>query len=227
MLKRVLEPEVMDSPDEAAAYDDMDHTEVNQRFVGDLIAFVNDGGLSTAILDVGTGTGQIPIELCRQATGCRVIGIDLSPSMIDLGRSNVREAGFASRISLELVDAKQLPFADGEFPVVISNSIVHHIPEPFGVLAESVRVTAPGGAVFFRDLLRPPDDAAVKRLVHLYAGHDDETQQRLFDDSLRASLSLAEVRDIVRQLGFDPMSVRTTSDRHWTWAARKRSAHDD
>ena len=38
MLKRVLEPEVMDTPEEAIAYDEMDHSEVNRRFVADLLA---------------------------------------------------------------------------------------------------------------------------------------------------------------------------------------------
>ncbi len=222
MLKRVLEPEVMDSAEDAAAYDSMDHSEVNRKFVDDLLSFAANDELRGQILDIGTGTAQIPIELCRRTGDCNVLAIDLSTSMLEVGRANVARAGLADRISLELVDAKQLPDDDGAFRAVISNSIVHHIPEPKAVLAEAVRVTAPGGVLFFRDLLRPPDDAAVKRLVRQYAGHETEYQRKLFDDSLRASLTLLEVRDIAGKLGFDPMSVRTTSDRHWTWATRKR-----
>jgi len=44
----------------------------------------------------------------------------------------------------------------------------------------------------------------------------------MFDDSLRASLTLAEIRALVGAQGFDPGRVRQTTDRHWTWAAQVR-----
>jgi ubiquinone/menaquinone biosynthesis C-methylase UbiE len=222
MLSRVLEPEVMDTPDEAAAYDAMDHAAVNAAFVTDLLRFCGNDALRDTVLDLGTGTARIPMELCARVSSCRVLAVDLSVSMIELGRANVSGGGLSDRIDLQIVDAKDLPFDEGQFATTISNSIVHHIPDPAPVLAEVVRVTTSGGVLFFRDLLRPPDDAAVRRLVNTYAGDEDDTPQRLFDDSLRASLTLHEMRDIVKELGFDPASVKTTSDRHWTWATRMR-----
>ena len=48
-----------------------------------------------------------------------------------------------------------MPFAAGSFPAVMSNSIVHHIPDPRTVFAEIARVAAPGATIFVRDLLRP------------------------------------------------------------------------
>ncbi|NIL95652.1 MAG: methyltransferase domain-containing protein [Planctomycetales bacterium] len=220
-MDRVLEPEVMDSFAEAVAYDAMDHGAVNRAFVADLCDFGGPDSLPGRVLDIGTGTGRIPIELCLQLAGCTVLGIDLSSSMIELGRQNIVTAGLPDRVELALADAKQLPYDEGQFDVTISNSIVHHVPDPRVVLAEAVRVTAADGILFFRDLLRPPDDAAVRRLVRTYAAAEDEGQQRLFEDSLRASLTLLEIRDIVAMLGYDPAGVQTTSDRHWTWAARK------
>ena len=80
MLPRTLEPEVMDSADEARDYDAMDHGAVNRAFVADFLAIWD--GLNP-ILDVGTGTAQIPIELCRQAATARVTGIDLAEYMLD------------------------------------------------------------------------------------------------------------------------------------------------
>jgi ubiquinone/menaquinone biosynthesis C-methylase UbiE len=221
MLPRVLEPEVMDSPEEARDYDAMDHAQVNRAFVADfLTAWAGEG----PVLDVGTGTAQIPVELCRQAPRVRVVGIDLAEHMLAVGRVNVRHAGMEERIRLECVDAKALPYPRGTFAAVISNSIVHHIPEPRAVLAEMVRVTAPGGTLFVRDLLRPEDDAAVHRLVRAYAGDANARQQQMFAVSLRAALTLAEVRALARRLGFDPEQVRQTTDRHWTWHARQPAA---
>jgi ubiquinone/menaquinone biosynthesis C-methylase UbiE len=228
-LSRVLEPEVMDTPDEASAYDRMDHAEVNRRFVSDLLSAAEAAGVNlnatelvtAELLDLGTGTALIPIELCLHAPAVRICAVDAAQSMLDLAAARVRDAGFDDRIRLELVDAKRLPYGEGHFGGVISNSIIHHLPEPALALAEAVRVTAPSGMLFFRDLLRPADQATLEQLVDTYAAGADDRQRGLFADSLHAALSLDEMRQLVAALGFDPLGVTQTSDRHWTWAAVK------
>jgi ubiquinone/menaquinone biosynthesis C-methylase UbiE len=215
MLPRVLEPEVMDSPAEARDYDAMDHSQVNRVFVADFLALWDGRG---PVLDVGTGTAQIPVELCRQSATAAVTAIDLAEHMLALGRENVRRAGLEGRVRLEPGDAKRLPYAAGSFGAVISNSIVHHIPEPAAVLAEMARVLSPGGRLFVRDLLRPPDEATLRHLVDTYAAGANDHQRQMFGDSLRAALTLEEVRALVTSLGFDPATVQQTTDRHWTWA---------
>lgn len=217
MLQRILEPEVMDSAEEACDYDAMDHREVNQRFVADLLA---TGADVSSTLDLGTASAQIPIELCRRQPNAHVVAIDAARAMLELANINVRAAGFAARIELQCVDAARLPFADASFRTVISNSIVHHIPEPQTVLAEAVRVCAPGGTLFFRDLLRPGDLVALKHLVETYAAGANAHQRQLFRDSLHAALSLEEIRQFVAALDFAAESVQPTSDRHWTWCVQ-------
>jgi ubiquinone/menaquinone biosynthesis C-methylase UbiE len=219
----MYEPEVMDTAQDAFDYDQMDHAEVNRLFASDFLAMLAAAGISDDIevLDLGTGTAQIPIELCRQSSRLRVVATDLSAEMLRLAKENVARAGMANRIRLQLVDAKQLPFADGAFTAVVSNSIVHHIPAPEYPLAEAVRVTCRGGLLFVRDLARPRDDFSVARLVRMYAADCNEHQRQLFDDSLRAALSVGEIRSIVSHLGFDRDTVTVTSDRHWTWSAKR------
>jgi ubiquinone/menaquinone biosynthesis C-methylase UbiE len=217
-LPRVLEPEVMDSAEEARDYDAMDHAAVNRAFVVDFLAFWDGVG---PVLDVGTGTAQIPVELCRQHAGVSVVAIDAAEHMLALGRANVEAGGLGGRIRLERCDAKAMPFRDGEFGAVISNSIVHHIPEPSAVLAEMLRVLRPGGWLFVRDLLRPDDEAALRQLVNLHAAGANDHQRRMFAESLHAALSLDELRAMVARLELPPEGVRQTTDRHWTWAARK------
>ncbi|HEY1860580.1 MAG TPA: class I SAM-dependent methyltransferase [Gemmataceae bacterium] len=219
MLPRVLEPEVMDTAEEARDYDSMDHATVNRVFVADFLA-AWDGG--NPLLDVGTGTAQIPIELCRQALTANVIAVDLAEEMLQVGRENVRRAGLQDRLVLKCCDAKHLPFPDGAFAAVISNSIMHHIPDPSEVVAEVVRVTRPRGTVFIRDLLRPTNQEMLGRLENLYAGNANAHQQKMFADSLRAALTLDEMRRLVSAIGFDPSAVLQTTDRHWTWTAIKK-----
>jgi ubiquinone/menaquinone biosynthesis C-methylase UbiE len=148
-----------------------------------------------------------------------VIAIDAAQHMLAVAQVNVQQDGFERRIQLQFCDAKRMPFAAGSFAAVVSNSIVHHIPEPHGVLAEMARVTAPGGTIFVRDLMRPDNDAMVQHLVATYAGDANAHQQKMFEESLRAALTLDEIRALVRELGFDPETVRQNSDRHWTWCA--------
>jgi ubiquinone/menaquinone biosynthesis C-methylase UbiE len=223
MLSRVLEPEVMDTREEALAYDAMDHSEVNRRFVDDVLAAHAAQGLEPKgeWLDLGTGTALIPIELCRRVQGVRVVALDLSRAMLDVAAGNVSAAQLSGRIALVCQDAKRLPYRDGQFAAVTSNSIVHHIPGPAAVLTEAWRVLVAGGLMFVRDLLRPRDDATVKHLVDTYAAGATAHQRQMFDDSLRAALTLEEIRALVQPLGVDPVSVTQTTDRHWTWACRK------
>ncbi len=223
MLSRILEPEVMDTEEEARDYDAMDHSAVNRVFVADFLAAWDHPGRGV-VLDVGTGTAQIPIELCRQHRAVGVTGIDLAEHMLAIGRRNVERAGLTDRIILGRIDAKRIPWGDSCFHAVISNSIVHHIPEPRQVFEEMVRMAAAGGLLFVRDLLRPADDAAVRSLVDLYAAGANDHQRQMFGDSLRAALTLDEVRDLVAVLGFDPDTVKQTTDRHWTWTAPKQGA---
>jgi ubiquinone/menaquinone biosynthesis C-methylase UbiE len=149
------------------------------------------------------------------------MAVDAAVNMLEIARYNIEIASLIDRIQLDHVDGKRLPHENDRFAAVISNSIVHHIPEPMAVLHEAVRVTAPGGSLFFRDLFRPADENALQQIVKTYAGQENEHQQKMFADSLRAALTVDEMRDLVVQLGFTPETVQATSDRHWTWIAAK------
>jgi ubiquinone/menaquinone biosynthesis C-methylase UbiE len=218
MLTRILEPELMETPEEARNYDEMDHAEVNRRFVDDLLAA---GDIRGDILDLGTGTALIPIELCRRINDCRIMAADAAVSMLELARYNVEIVGLGQRIQLAHVDAKHMPFADAMFDVVMSNSIIHHIPEPLAALREAARVLKPGGLLFFRDLLRPTTNDELDHLVATYAGNENAHSQQMFRNSLHAALTLDEVRALAQLIGVPSDKITQASDRHWTLSARR------
>jgi ubiquinone/menaquinone biosynthesis C-methylase UbiE len=174
------------------------------------------------LLDVGTGPARIPIALCRVDAKAHVLAIDLAAHMLAIAERNVAEAGLADRIALQRADAKALPYAAGSFEAVVSNTIVHHIPDPGPVLAALVRHVAPGGTLFVRDLARPDHLADLEQLVALHAGNEPPAARALFEASLHAALTVAEVRAIVGPLGLPADSVRMTSDRHWTWVWKRQ-----
>lgn len=219
MIPRVLEPEVMDIPEEAADYDSMDHSRVNRAFVDDLLDSLAVASPATRLLDVGTGTARILVELRRSGFAGPITGIDLAREMLSLGRQNIVDAQLTG-IELEQVDAKLLPYADGFYDVVISNSIVHHIPQPERVFREMRRVLQAGGLLFVRDLLRPPSAADVEELVARHAGGESVAQQQLFRQSLHAALTLEEVAALLQSVGINDGQLVQTSDRHWTLSWR-------
>jgi ubiquinone/menaquinone biosynthesis C-methylase UbiE len=236
MMDRVLEPEVMDTPEEARDYDAMDHATVNVKFCDDLLAFANRDGRpplgrrAARVVDFGTGTALIPIELCARAADVTVVAIDLAENMLALAHANVARTKLGDRVLLEKVDAKDTPYEEGAFGATISNSLVHHIPKPERCLAEMWRVTARGGLLFVRDLYRPPSDVEVDRLVVLHAGKAPadpklvppyESQRALLRASLCASMTVTEVIAMVAPLGIPASAVAMTSDRHWTLACEK------
>ncbi|MEX0611579.1 MAG: methyltransferase domain-containing protein [Pirellulales bacterium] len=233
MLPRILEPELMDTAEDAREYDAMDHAAVNSQFVTDLLNALTDRSLQTSassvesrpvlrVLDLGAGTAQIPIELARRAPAVHTTAVDAAESMLAVARENIAKVGLKDRIELVLTDAKHLPFDDGSYSVVVSNSILHHIAEPREVIAEAIRVATPGGLLFHRDLARPRDEAHLSRLVDTYAGDATSYQRKLFADSLRAALTLVEMRALVANFGLPSSTVQLSSDRHWTWDGQKR-----
>ena len=224
-LPRVLEPEVMDTVEEAVDYDSMDHGQVNRQFVDDLLAFCScaAGGttLQGTILDLGTGTALIPLELLsRGCVSASILASDLSLEMLRLADRHVRQNGHSRSVLPLFSDAKTLPLGDASCDVVMSNSIVHHIPSPLDVFREMRRVIRPGGTLFVRDLMRPASDAQVEHFVVTYAGEENEHQKQMFRQSLHAALTVEEVRQFLAESGFNPDWVAASSDRHWTIAGR-------
>ncbi len=213
VLPRVLEPEVMDTWEESIAYDAMDFTEVNTSFAREAVELGPEAGL---VLDAGTGTARIPILLCQLRSHWNIVGIDLSENMLKIGATNIDRADLKDRIQLQRVDVKKMPYPDNGFDMVISNTIVHHLPDPMPFWCELRRVLKPGGGILVRDLLRPESDRAVEALVSSIGTDYDPHQAKLFRDSLYAAFTLEEVTEMVDRAGLEGVRIYQSSDRHWT-----------
>lgn len=215
---RLLEPELIDTREEAELYDQMDHEAVNRQFVDDLLA---EGDLGSDVVDLGTGTALIPIELCRRVTNVRVMAIDASAEMLDLANRRLELESLKGRIELVQADCKRLAgFEPAIADTVICNSLIHHLPDPVLAVAAAKRLLKPGGRLFVRDLFRPSTAAAVESLVAAHAASEPEAARQMLRDSLFAALTLDEARKMFADCGFDPADLRMTSDRHWTFSGR-------
>lgn len=212
-MQRSLEPEVMDSWEEAVEYDAMDFSQVNAAFAQ---RAVDLGPPEGKVLDAGTGTARIPVLICQQRPQWQITAIDLAKNMLDIGSQHVEKAGLQTQILLECVDAKHLPYPDENFDLVISNSLVHHLPDPLPFLLEIKRVLKPNGGILLRDLIRPIDEEAVNNLVKSIGTEYSTHQKQLFRDSLHAAFTLDEVDRLISAAGLLNVRIYQSSDRHWT-----------
>lgn len=212
-MERILEPEVMDTLEEAIEYDAMDFTEVNTAFAQQAIPLAPQ---EAKVLDVGTGTARIPIIIAQQRQGWQITGIDLARSMLDIGVKNLRQANLESQILLETVDAKQMPYSDHQFDLVISNSLLHHLPNPLPFLRELKRVLKPKGGILLRDLLRPASEAMLNQMVDEIGEDYSPHQKQLFADSLQAAFTLEEISELMEKAGIENVKIYQSSERHWT-----------
>ncbi len=208
----------MDTWLEATAYDAMDFESVNTAFTTDAIDLDPH---AIKILDVGTGTARIPILMCQQRPQYLITAIDLAQSMLIIGQRNVEAAGLNQRIRLDRVDSKRMPYPDLEFDMIVSNSLVHHVPDPLSLFQEFKRLVRPGGAILIRDLIRPENGTIVNNLVAKIGEGYDAHQQQLFRDSLNAALTLTEVQELIDRVGLAQVKLSQSSDLHWT-IERKR-----
>lgn len=215
----------MDTVEEAVDYDSMDHSSVNRIFVSDLLQLLNSSGSSQDgelhVLDLGTGTALIPIELQNSSDQFdSVLACDLSTEMLKIASQHLNGTPLENSILPVFCDAKRLPMADQSCRLIMSNSIVHHIPEPADVFREMRRVIHSDGVLFVRDLMRPSSVEQIDSIVQTYAGDENAHQKKMFRESLHAALTVAEVQDLLTQAGFPADWVTATSDRHWTIAGK-------
>ena len=112
-------------------------------------------GSSDVILDVGTGTAQIPVTVATQSEpGSISIGLDITPAMLRCGRANVSANGVGSRVRLVCASAMNMPFAAGHVDSVICGFAMHHLDVP-RMLAETRRVLREGGQLVLACVAAP------------------------------------------------------------------------
>ena len=148
------------------------------------------------VLDLGSGAGfDCFLAAERVGSGGRVVGVDMTPEMVDRARSLADERGL-DHVEFRLGEIEHLPVADGSFDVVLSNCVVNLSPTKDRVFEEAHRALAPGGRLAIADVVRTapfPEDVVV----------DPEAYSRC----AAGAEPVAVVESLLRGAGFVDVSV--------------------
>ncbi len=110
---------------------------------------------ATQILDVATGTADLALALADGIPGSKVVGVDISAGMLDVGRQKVRARRRDDRVRLDLGDGEQLPYGDAEFDAITVAFGVRNFEHLEQGLRDMHRVLQPGGTLAVLEFSQP------------------------------------------------------------------------
>jgi SAM-dependent methyltransferase len=121
------------------------------------------------VLDLGSGAGiDCFLAAAKVGPSGRVIGVDMTPEMLDRARENARKSG-ARNVEFRLGEIENLPVADDSVDVIISNCVINLSTDKPRVFREAFRALRPGGRLMVSDLaLQKPLPEAIRRSIEAY-----------------------------------------------------------
>ena len=212
-MDRILEPELMDDPEQALIYAQADFEQENQGFVDRFRDYFPDFS-EGHVVDLGCGPGDIPIRFARLFPSCRITGVDASAPMVRLAEDIARKAGLSDRMTFRcerFQDLAGVSVADA----AISNSLLHHVPNPLQFWHKLRLAVKPGAPVLVMDLLRPDSPEDAQAIVDRYASNAPDILRRDFYHSLLAAFTEDEIGAQLAQMNLTRLLIDVIDDRHW------------
>ena len=152
-------------------------------------------GKGSYVLDVGCGVGATACWLARRY-GCRVMGVDILPRMVERSQERARREKVADRVEFKVADAQDLPFEDNLFDAVLTESVTAFPADKQKAVNEYTRVAKPGGHVGLNETawlkLPPPPEVTAWAAQEVGA-----TVKPLPPDEWAGLLQVAGLREIV------------------------------
>lgn len=198
----------MSVPEAAAAYKEMADTVLATMYAlvaDELLIRVKGrpaGTPTKAVLDIGTGMGNLAAELSRRFAARAVVALDLSAAVITEAR---KSGGFPEAVRPVAGDATRLPVRDGALDIVASYGVVHHVADKARLFAEIYRALAPGGLALVIDLNKSAD----RSVVDIIAAHLSAAAAGAFLESMDEAITPGEAQSIIGAAGLPDFAVTT------------------
>lgn len=215
-MKRIPEPELMDSDEQTKAYAAADFSEPNALFCQHVEKTLSSN--TGRLLDLGCGSGGLLVQLANILPQWSMLGIDAGPNMLALAQHTIETHRLAGRVSLKKVhlpsdvdDVRAL----GPWDAIVSNSLLHHLADPMTLWRSIEQLGKAGTAVVVMDLMRPNSQDQAQAWVEAHAQGAADVLKQDFYNSLLAAWRLDEVEDQLALMGWQSWRIEQASNRHW------------
>ncbi|HBN07165.1 MAG TPA: arsenite S-adenosylmethyltransferase [Cyanobacteria bacterium UBA8530] len=149
------------------------------------------------VLDLGSGAGfDCFLAARRVGTEGRVIGIDMTPDMVERARQNAEKGGLGN-VEFRLGLIEEIPVEDASVDVILSNCVINLSPEKPRVFREAHRVLKPGGRLAISDIV------AVRPLPE-----EVRTEMSLYSACISGAATVDEIRELLREAGFEDVEIK-------------------
>ena len=214
-MNRVPELELMLGDEQARAYAAADFESAHSRYPTLFAEAFPDRPAKALVLDIGCGPCDVTIRFARANPGYTFHAVDGSSAMLKYGRERIeREGDLAGRIQLieGYIPEAQLPVKS--YDVIMSSSLLHHLPDPQALWTTVRQRSRPGTLVFVVDLFRPASRTDAEAITASYTGNEPDVLRRDFFNSLLAAFTPEEVRQQLAEAALLTLRITTISDRH-------------
>ena len=217
---RIPEPELMEEIDQVEAYANANFKDAHDFIIKNLLNHVPQKFYPKTILDLGAGPGDMTARLVSTFKDAFFTVLDGSERMIIHNKNHLLRTEPKAKIDWEILPIQNfIPEKFYEF--IFSNSLLHHLQDPFELWSVIQRSSDENTFIFISDLLRPKTFEEANHLVELYAKDENEILKRDFYNSLLASFTVEEVETMLRVVRLDQkLKVDQISDRHWICYSR-------
>ena len=154
------------------------------------------------VTDIGTGLGDLAIEIGKRYPRLDIIGLDISQDVLDKAVSKA-ESENLQNVSFKFGDVHNLPFEDNSIDLVVSHGSIHHWKDIQKAFSEIYRILKPNALTYLTDLRRDAPGNIVKEV----ASNLPSAQAKGFINSIRASYIPTELRSIFANLGIKNFSI--------------------
>jgi demethylmenaquinone methyltransferase/2-methoxy-6-polyprenyl-1,4-benzoquinol methylase len=170
------------------------------------------------VLDIATGTGDLAIEANKTLKVEKIIGVDISEGMLNVGKEKIKKLGLTDKIELQMGDSEKLLFNDNTFDTVIVSFGVRNFENLLKGLTDMCRVLKPGGTCLVVEFSKPAS-FPFKQFYWFYSTKilpiigklvsKDSSAYSYLPESVKAFPDGKAFLDVFEQAGFKETSVKT------------------
>ncbi|TGK82623.1 class I SAM-dependent methyltransferase [Leptospira noumeaensis] len=217
-MVRIPEPELMEDPTQVESYDKADFETAHSFLIRKFQDRLPQRFLPESILDLGCGPGDMSSRLYSQFPNANFTFLDGSEFMLDLCKKRIDT--LVSKKRYNKINFKKELVQDfvpeSTYDLVFSNSLLHHLLDPFEFWGAIQRSIHNDSFIFISDLIRPDSLNQTNQLVERYANNEPEVLKTDFYNSLLAAYRLEEVREMLEIVRLDQkLNLEPITDRHW------------